>query len=100
MQVSPFDSIESAHEFVELLLEAVNESEQEVAADIEDADRKDLQRRKEALLLVAHKLKCLSGHLTKSRRLLNDLRLLRRLLLEERSVPAGEPLTRAARAKG
>ena len=41
-------------------------------------------RRQEALRLVAHNLSQLSVHITKSRRILNDLRTLRRLLLEER----------------
>jgi hypothetical protein len=49
-------------------------------------DRAD--RRKEALLLVSYNLAKLNLHITTSRRILNDLRSLRRLLLAERGVPA------------
>jgi hypothetical protein len=42
----------------------------------------NVSRRLDALQIVAHKLETLELHLTKSRRILNDLRFLRRLLLE------------------
>jgi len=41
---------------------------------------------------VAYKLDRLSGHARASRRLLNDLRTLRRLLFDERQKP-GAPVT-------
>lgn len=82
MDQTPFESIESTQEFVELLMSAVDDATNEVLSDMEGAQG----RRQEALLLVSHKLHVLSTHLTKSRRILNDLRTLRRLLLEERLV--------------
>ena len=52
----------------------------------------------EALRLVAHNLHRLCFHITKSRRILNDLRTLRRLLLEERSLKEPAQVSRAAGA--
>jgi F0F1-type ATP synthase membrane subunit b/b' len=82
MDSTPFESIESTQEFVELLLDAIREAGEEVQKDMEDAE----ERRREALLLVSHKLEKLSQHVSSSRRILNDLRTLRRLLLDERIV--------------
>jgi hypothetical protein len=83
---TPFDNIESSHEFVSLLAEAVEVTLAEVEADVALAGADGAERRIEALQLVAFKLHKLSGHMTASRRILNDLRSLRRLLLEERSL--------------
>lgn len=83
---TPFDSIEGAQQYVELLLEAIEEARQEVASDVGVAVAERQSRRVEALRLVAHNLERLSFHVAKSRRLLNDLRTLRRLLLEERAA--------------
>lgn len=87
---TPFDNIESAHEYVGLLVEALEESEGAVQEDIERAETEGAQRRLEALQLVAHKLAKLKVHVTTSRRILNDLRTLRRLLLRERA-PGSRP---------
>jgi hypothetical protein len=81
---TPFDNIESSHEYVSLLAKAVEEALAEVDADIVYASETEAGRRKEALQLVRFNLSKLSGHMTSSRRILNDLRTLRRLLLEER----------------
>ena len=89
---TPFDSIESAQQFVELLVEAVEEARQEVEADVDAAAGGEAERRKQALQLVSYNLAKLSVHLATSRRILNDLRNLRRLLLQERQLekePAG-----------
>ena len=89
---TPFDSIESAQQFVELLVEAVEEARQEVEADVAAAAGGEAERRKQALQLVSYNLAKLSVHLATSRRILNDLRNLRRLLLQERQLekePAG-----------
>jgi hypothetical protein len=83
---TPFDNIESSHEYVRLLAEAVAVALSEVETDIGVAGADVDARRKEALQLVAFKLNKLSSHMTASRRILNDLRSLRRLLLEERSL--------------
>ena len=83
---TPFDNIESSHEYVSLLAEAIETALAEVEADVALATADGAERRVEALQLVAFKLNKLSGHMTSSRRILNDLRSLRRLLLEERSL--------------
>lgn len=77
---NPFDSIESAQEFVRLLTEAVSDAQAEVNSLIAGAVESKEARREEALRLVAHKLDQLLLHMSKSQRALNDLRTLRRLL--------------------
>jgi len=87
---TPFDSIEDSHEYVALLADAIEEAKRDVEADIALAEADKAQRRKEALQLVAYNLAKLSLHITSSRRILNDLRTLRRLLLAERSPEESE----------
>ncbi|HYA17093.1 MAG TPA: hypothetical protein VEF06_06485 [Bryobacteraceae bacterium] len=84
---TPFDSIESSHEYVSLLAETIEATIAEVEADIALATADGATRRVEALQLVHFKLRRLAANMTGSRRILNDLRTLRRLLLEERSLP-------------
>jgi len=81
---TPFDSIENAQEYLNLLHEAIAEARNDVAADLSAAEKSKLQRRIEALRLVEFKMEKLEQHLRNSSRDLNDLRTLRRLLLEER----------------
>jgi len=81
-----FDTIESAQEFLGLLREAVEEAKQTAETDIFEEDSKTA-RQMDALRLFLYKLEKLEQHLKVSGRLLNDLRTLRRLLLEERSEP-------------
>ena len=83
---TPFDNIESAQQFVELLIEAIEESRHDVDADIARAESNRLGRQKQALTLVSNNLTKLSQHMTTSLRILNDLRTLRRLLLVERQL--------------
>lgn len=83
---TPFDNLESAHEYLGLLLEAIVEAESELTTDMSTANGNQ-SRRLEALRLIHYKLEKLEGHLRSSSRLLNDLRSLRRLLLEERLLP-------------
>jgi hypothetical protein len=83
---TPFDNIESSHEYVTLLAEAIAVALAEVEADIADAGADGADRRKEALQLVLFNMSKLKTHMTSSRRILNDLRTLRRLLLEERTL--------------
>src|ERR1039458_4792485 len=87
---TPFDSIEGSHEYVAMLAEALDEARRDVEAEIAAAERESASRRKEALLLVSYNLAKLNLHITSSRRILNDLRSLRRLLLAERGLPAAE----------
>jgi len=83
---TPFDNIESSHEYVSLLSEAIDVALSEVKADLAMAGADGADRRKEALQLVLFNMNKLKGHVTSSRRILNDLRTLRRLLMEERIV--------------
>ena len=83
---TPFDSIESSHQYVSLLAETIREIITDVEADIALAAADGAVRRKEALQLVHFNLTKLSGHVTASSRVLNDLRTLRRLLLDERTL--------------
>jgi hypothetical protein len=84
---TPFDSVENAQQYIRLLAEAIAEAKTEIAADLASASEARLQRRLQALQIVQFKLDKLEHHLKTSGRLLNDLRTLRRLLLEERSEP-------------
>ena len=77
---APFDTIESAHDFVKLLREHVLSVEGEVLEDIGVAVEEGAARRLDALRLVYYKLKQLDDHLGAGSRILNDLRALRRLL--------------------
>ncbi len=86
----PFANIESAHEYTRMLLEALDESRSEIADDMREAEAAREERLQQALRLVSFKLDKLKGHLTASHRLLNDLRTLRRLLLDERHAGARE----------
>ena len=83
---TPFDNIESSQEYVSLLAEAIREAIAEVEADIALAGADGAPRRKEALQMVHFKLTKLNSHMTAGSRILNDLRTLRRLLLDERSL--------------
>lgn len=80
---TPFENIEGAQEFMELLEEAVEEARKDVESEI---GRWQPERRMQALQLVSYNLAKLSVHVTTSRRILNDLRSLRRLLLQERKL--------------
>jgi hypothetical protein len=82
-----FDTIESAQEFLALLREAVDDAKRNTDADIVAEGDLLPARRLDALRLVVYKLEKLDQHMKASYRLLNDLRSLRRLLLEERADP-------------
>ena len=84
-RTTPFDSIESAYEYVALLREALDEAYLAIQEDTDAARGKQgTERRVEALLLVDRKLNQLRQHMLASLIILNDLRSLRRLLLGER----------------
>jgi hypothetical protein len=87
---TPFDSIEGSHEYVAMLAESLNEARRDVEAEIAVAEREGADRRKQALLLVSYNLAKLHLHITTSRRIINDLRSLRRLLLAERGMTGGD----------
>ncbi|MBZ5665599.1 MAG: hypothetical protein LAO30_13435 [Acidobacteriia bacterium] len=85
---TPFDTVENAHQYVRLLAEAIAEAKREIAADLDTAAQSKPERRVQALQVVQFKLDKLEQHLKTSSRLLNDLRTLRRLLLDERVEPS------------
>jgi hypothetical protein len=94
-----FENIESAHAYVGLLCEEVDDTtrmiEQEMARASDFTGSRDL----DALRLVHYKLHSLRGHLAMSRRLLGDLRMLRRYLLDERRSGSSLTEREADRAK-
>jgi len=90
---TPFDNIESALEYVNHLFAATREAQDQIGTEILRAANPQLARRKQALELVNYKLDKLSSHIAASRRILNDLRTLRRLLLEERQTPSPSAVT-------
>jgi len=85
---TPFDSIEDAHEFLTLLAQTVFETKLDIESDVQRESNGDFSRRAEALKLALYTLERLEFHMLRSRRILNDLRTLRRLLFEERTVAA------------
>jgi hypothetical protein len=103
---TPFDSVENAHQYVRLLAEAIAEAKGEIASDLSVANtnaetsnstsNNKEERRVQALQIVQFKLSKLEQHLQSSSRLLNDLRTLRRLLLEERVEAASAGQNSAA----
>ena len=80
-----FDCIESAHDFVDILAATVLDAVVDLNRDRKIAFADGDKRRVDAIDLALFKLKTLTRHLHQSRRILNDLRSIRRLLLDERT---------------
>ena len=80
-----FGNIESAHEYVHLLCEALDEAECTIADELSEPSPLAGARDLDALRLVDYKLRALREHLLTSSRLLGDLRTLRRYLQNERA---------------
>ncbi|MGD0130092.1 MAG: hypothetical protein ABSF46_32645 [Terriglobia bacterium] len=78
--VAAFESIESAQEYFGLLAQVVLESQQAVQADIQEKADSVSSRHLDALRLIGYDLDKLAHHIKASRRILNDLRMLRRIL--------------------
>ena len=83
---TPFDSIESAQEFMDVLAKMVLDSVSELKQQHQLAAGNGEVRRAQAIDLAMFKLKSLNCHVFKCRRMLNDLRILRRLILDERAT--------------
>jgi Ni,Fe-hydrogenase III large subunit len=83
---SAFESIESAQEYLGLLAQVVTEAQQAIQADIHGSAESERPRRVEALRLIGYNLEKLESHLKTSRRILNDLRMLRRILQQRESA--------------
>ena len=91
---STFESIESAHEFVALLADVVAEAKRDITADVQREANSQYPRRLEALRITLYSLEKLEIHMNSSRRILNDLRTIRRLLFQERTAGAATAGTR------
>jgi len=96
----PFESIESAHEFVALLEESIREAADDVRGHLRDAEAARDERQVRALNLALYKLTQLSTNMHKSRRALNDLRSIRRLLFTERELDDSAEESEIAKAAG
>ena len=91
----PFSSIESAQAFMDLLAETIVDTMKDLNGHHQEALRENEERRAQAVELALFKLKTMNCYVHKTRRALNDLRLLRRLILNERArVEAVEPTAR------
>lgn len=86
--LSRFESLESAHEYLRQLREALEEALASILDDATVAEQQGATRRLDALRLVEHKLNRLRQNVLASLLLVNDLRTLRRLLLSERAGAA------------
>jgi len=80
-----FDSIESTQEFLTLVAQVVLEAKRDIGAHLQREMSSSFSRRLEALQIIVYLLETLEINIKKSRRILNDLRSLRRLLLGERA---------------
>ena len=83
-----FESIESAQQYLALLAQTVLEAKRDTKADIDSKATSESPRHVEALRMISYNLEKLERHVKMSRRILNDLRTLRRLLHKERPRPA------------
>ena len=96
----PFESIESAYEFFRLLSEAIAEAKGDIDAQLQGQLKGESgsqsSRRLDALRVVYYSVEKLEFHTNRSRRILNDLRSLRRLLFEERAASKEAVASQAA----
>jgi hypothetical protein len=81
----PFDSIESAQDFVTLFTEVALATKRDIEAEIQQETNTNSPRRLHALKIILDKLATLDLHLKRSARIFNDLRSLRRLVLGEQT---------------
>jgi hypothetical protein len=88
-----FDSLESAYQYVSILGEVLEETVREIEEEASVARDANARRRVHALQLVSFKLERLRHHLDGSRRTLNDLRMLRRLLQTADDPGDGQPVS-------
>jgi hypothetical protein len=74
----PFDTIESALEFMTLLEKVAAEASEELEGALEESTN---ERNRNGVRLAIYKIGQLSSHVHQSRRLLNDLMLIRGVLV-------------------
>jgi hypothetical protein len=96
-QPSPFESIESAHDFVNLLSETVSQTRKDIDADLARQESTST-RSLDALRIASYNLEKLETYMKRSGRILNDLRTLRRLLFQERKTATRTPAAKAEAA--
>ncbi len=90
----PFNTIESAHEYLSLLSDQIAEVMNDVMREIAASTDRKQERRAEAWQTVLYTLTKLQFNTASSRRLVNDLRTLRNLLFRT-SDPESEPIADA-----
>jgi hypothetical protein len=90
----PFTTIESAHEYLSLLSDQIAEVMHDVMREIATSTDRKQERRAEAWQTVLYTLTKLQFNTASSRRLVNDLRMLRNLLFRT-SDRESEPVTEA-----
>ena len=78
--IRPFESIESALEFMVLLESVISDASEEIRGKLDHAAT---ERYTNGLNLALYKINQLSFHVQKSRRILNDLTLIRSVLVGE-----------------
>src|SRR6266496_3806674 len=83
---TPFDTIESAHDFVTLLSDVIEQAKQEIDSEFKLEENGTSTRHHDALLIASYNLAKLEMHMKNSGRILNDLRSLRRLLYAQREA--------------
>ncbi len=99
----PFDSIENAQEYLGLLAEAIREAVDALQLDGSTEPGKAVASRSAAVQVIQYNLQKLASHIKVSRRILNDLRMLRRVLhaqgVKETAIVArAEPSERSGKA--
>jgi hypothetical protein len=77
---NPFSTIDGAQQYLDLLLEAILETRSDIEAKTVEAEGRHQVRTVEALRLATYKLSKLADHVDCSRKLLNDLTKLERIL--------------------
>jgi len=88
----PFNTIESAHEYLSILNDQIGEVMNQVRGEISMSTARGQERRAEAWQTVLYTLTKLSFNTASSRRLVNDLRTLRNLL-NRTTDPESEPMS-------
>ena len=96
VSTTPFDTIESAQDFVRVLRETIAEARQEVESDFRRESEAPPSRHLDALQIALYNLEKLENQMARSQRILNDLRSLRRLLFAEREFRRVKPLSTTA----
>ena len=97
---APFGTIESAHEFMALLCESIDEALDEVRQELEVCAERGQERRLDGWRVALYTTTKLRTHVATSRRLLNDLRTLRNLLhrhSDGSALPGAAPVALVAR---